>query len=162
MPYLIDGYNLAHAMSLMPASLGPHGLESARRNLLDFVARHGANETVTVVFDARTAPATGSGRQSHRGVIVLFARIADDLIEDMIDSEPDPRRLTVVSGDNRLRTAARRRGCGVLDCLDFIERFQHPPTRPHPQPVAVAEDKPMAPTEKEVEGWMKEFGDGPG
>ena len=53
MRYLVDGYNLLHATGHLSGKVGPHGLEKARRTLLDrlaVLAKSGAG--VTVVFDA--------------------------------------------------------------------------------------------------------------
>src|SRR5262249_22660364 len=118
MPYLIDGYNLAHAMNLMSGALGPQGLEVARLKLLDHVCR-APDKKICVVFDASASPRNAPSRQVYKGILVLFAKrgSADDLIEELIAEERYPEDLIVVSDDNRLRLAGHRRGCSLLGCL---------------------------------------------
>ena len=69
--YLIDGYNLLHALGMVRRQLEPAGLERARRALLEFLKKaHGEEASaVTVVFDAakrrRAFPPTSSIRASR-------------------------------------------------------------------------------------------------
>ncbi|MCS6851745.1 MAG: NYN domain-containing protein, partial [Gemmataceae bacterium] len=73
MRYLIDGYNLIHAMGLIRGRAGPWGLEKARRNLLGVLWGALGDEAseVTVVFDAAWGPGGGhpapplSGNKVH-------------------------------------------------------------------------------------------------
>ena len=118
MQYLIDGYNLLHAMGRLQARTG---LEKARQRLLSLL--HGAfgNESasVTVVFDAADPPAGATEVQDYRGIQVRFAVYqdqTDDLIELIIQRDSAPRQLTVVSDDHRLQKAGRRRHCPVMGC----------------------------------------------
>ena len=58
MPFVIDGYNLLHAMGLLGGPVGPHRLAKARAGLLGLVAAvHADSDPATIVFDARRAPA---------------------------------------------------------------------------------------------------------
>src|SRR5271154_2768213 len=102
MLYLIDGYNLLHAMGVMRARMGRTGLERARGQLLGLLAGAYGAETnrVTVVFDAAAAPRNAEREQQHRGITVRFAvdeEEADDLIEQLIRKASVPKQLTVVS-----------------------------------------------------------------
>ena len=56
--YLIDGYNLIHALGMIRKLMGPGGLEESRNTLLAFLAKaFGENASrVTIVFDAQHAP----------------------------------------------------------------------------------------------------------
>ena len=164
MRFLIDGYNLLHAV--WPAEgrqLRPKAWPRFRQRLLDRLrAFHaGDAEPVTVVFDAARQPHPEPAEADARGVRVRFAvgyPSADDLIEELIRADSAPARLTVVSDDRRVRDAARRRGCAVTGCLDYFEHLEHPP--PHkgdrPEPPA----KPEGLSADEVEHWLKEFGGG--
>src|SRR2546428_4661501 len=99
MRLLIDGYNLCHALGLLqartgpPARPGPHELERARLHLLGQVA--GAFAGATVVFDAAGAPPGAQDEGWYQGVHIHYALkgSADDLIEDLIGHDSDPRRL---------------------------------------------------------------------
>jgi predicted RNA-binding protein with PIN domain len=160
--FLIDGYNLLHAV--WPGE-GRHLRAQAwprfRRRLLDrLLNRYGtAAGDVTVVFDASRSPEAAPARDDSRGVHVLFAvgyPAADDLIEELIRTDSAPSRLTVVSDDRRVRDAARRRGCSVAGCLDYFESVAHPP--PPEPPAEESPQKPETVSPDEVARWLREFG----
>jgi predicted RNA-binding protein with PIN domain len=121
MTLLIDGYNLLHASGVFPAESATPTLENARLALLDFLADSLAVKQVertTVVFDALSAPPGLPREMTHRGLAVRFARrggSADELLEELIAAEPDPRNLLVVSSDHRVQRAARQRGASFAD-----------------------------------------------
>jgi predicted RNA-binding protein with PIN domain len=161
--YLIDGYNLLHALDAVPARAGPHVLERARARLLAMIAAaHRADSAaVTVVFDARRTPPGTTREQHHGGIHVLFSAghdDADSLIEELIRKHGDPRRLAVVSDDHRLQRAAQRRECAVTTCGEYIDLLLHrsgaPKTTPADEP---EKDEPL--TGEEVEHWLHEFAD---
>jgi predicted RNA-binding protein with PIN domain len=159
--YLIDGYNLLHAMGLLHGRAGPKGLEKARLGLLGLLrAAYGEEATaVTVVFDAANAPPGAPEEEHYQGIHVRFAvnqQEADDLIEALIRRESVPRRLTVVSDDHRIQRAAERRHCTVFGCaeyLDRLERRRQERRRSAPQ----ADIKPDHVSEKDAEHWLREF-----
>jgi hypothetical protein len=160
MRYLIDGYNLLHALGL-GSRLGPTGLEWARLRLLRLLRETHGDEAsdVTVVFDAAGARPGATAEQDYRGIHVLFAVReveADDLIEQLIRRTSAPRGLTVVSDDHRIQQAARRRDCVALGCaayLDFLDHKRHPqPPRP---PEAPAKPEEVSP--EEAQYWLREF-----
>jgi predicted RNA-binding protein with PIN domain len=111
---LVDGYNLLHASGVFGEVRGAGGFEASRRALLDEIARltGAAASGVTVIFDAADAPPGLPDRYQHAGIDVRFARhhaSADALIEDLVEDHDAPTALTVVSSDNRVIAAARRR-----------------------------------------------------
>jgi predicted RNA-binding protein with PIN domain len=158
--YLIDGYNLAHALGTVEGKLSPAGLARGRLALLKHLAAaHGDGAAeVTVVFDAPNAKRLDP-EQSVVGIDVRNAvgGTADDLIEDLVRGHSAPKRLTVVSDDRRVQAAGRHRGCTVLGCqayLDLLDRLGGPPpATPDPQP-----EKPDRPAPGEVEEWERRFG----
>lgn len=160
--YLIDGYNLLHALGLPPGPLGPRGLEKARGRLLGLLAAglgDGA-AAATVVFDARHARPGSRGEEHYQGVHVLFAvrhEEADELIEELIRRDSTPRQLAVVSDDHRVQRAGSHRRCQVLSCDSFLDRLEkgQKPQRP---PATEAELRTFQ-SEEEKERWLKEFGD---
>lgn len=162
MPYIIDGYNLLHALGLLRGRAGPHGLEKARLALLGLL-RGALGERageVAVVFDARGARPDAAEASDFGPIRVLFAvrqQEADDLIEDLIRRDPDPRRLQVVSDDRRLQQAARRRRAQAVGCLDFLTEL-HRQRRTSPEPPSPPEksERLSAP---ELAQWMQEFAD---
>ncbi len=163
MRYLIDGYNLAHALGLVHGKGAGHGAEVARRSLLIRLRKAPGLDPAqtTVVFDALRAPKRAPSRQDLLGFRIFFAhdQLADDLIEDMVRREPFPAKLTVVSDDRRLKESAGRRGCGWLGCLDFLEAIQRPAApAPADAPPAEESDKPERMTTEELREWQRTFG----
>ena len=126
MTFLIDGYNLMHAVGWAPLGKSPGTLEPARKKLLDWLADSAplkaGNAKFRVVFDAQNGPAPSVGR-SHRGVLVLFAykKTADDAIEELLDAEPAPKTVVVVSNDVRLQDSAHRAGSAGWGCEAFLD-----------------------------------------
>lgn len=169
MTYLIDGYNLMHAVGLANRSLPAKGLRRARTRLLDWLAdaTRGRGDLLRVVFDAQNGPAP-SAESDHRGVRVRFAfrQTADELIAELVHTEQHPDRLTVVSNDTQVRDAGRRRGCAVLSCQEFVDRMivpdqasrgREPPGSGH-APGSPAEDKPEpTATPGELAAWLEVF-----
>jgi len=121
MRILIDGYNLLHASDVFPSDNVPPTLEQARLALLDFLVENLPPKQLprtVVVFDAVGAPPGLPREVNHRGLAVHFARrgrTADELLEELIAAESDPRNLLVVSSDHRLQRAARQAGAKFSD-----------------------------------------------
>ncbi len=160
--YLIDGYNLIHALGMIQRDLAPGGLEASRRRLLVFLAEaFGADARVTIVFDAQHAPRNISRRQTHHGLHIEFApagQSADDRIETLIDEAAEPKTLVVISNDMRLQNAARRRGARSWSheaLLDFLDK-RKPTAQPKPAADPAKANGPMS--AEEMKGWMEEFG----
>jgi hypothetical protein len=82
---------------------------------------------------------------------------ADQIIEDLIQANSAPRRLTVVSSDHRLHRAARRRRAKVIDSDQWyaqvlrlrIQRAQAGPAGFKPDELQ---------SEVEVRFWLRQFG----
>ena len=160
MLYLIDGYNLLHAMGVLGGRVGPQGLAKARLSLLGLLrgAMDKDASSVTVVFDAANAPPGAIDDQEHAGIHVRFAldhAQADDLIESMIRESPTPKQLTVVSDDRRIQKAARRGRCLAVGCLDFLEDLNQRRRQKRPSG-SVPSEKATA-TRKDTEDWIREF-----
>ncbi len=163
MSLLIDGYNLLHASGILGRGIGPGSLERSRNALLNFLAESLVEKQLSrtiVVFDAREAPPGLPRTILHRGMTVRFAPKgldADTVIEELIEAENSPRRLTVVSSDHRLHRAARRRRARAIDSDvwygDVIRlRIERSRAKKHA-------GKPTGPiSEVEVQFWLREFG----
>lgn len=93
----------------------------ARLRLLADVAQH-----VVVVVDGR--PIAGLPEGDSGGVAVRYARrpgpdAADDRIVELVDSDPDPADLLVVTSDRDLRERVAVRGAQVLGSDTFLRRL---------------------------------------
>ncbi len=108
-----------HAGGRLGPKLSREGFRRARRRFLDELAMalgpQAARQT-TVVFDASVHPGDFALDANYRGLGILFAlgdENADARIEQLIAADSNPRTLTVVSSDRRIRQAAERRRCHV-------------------------------------------------
>ncbi len=161
MTFLIDGYNLMHAVGLLRPGLPTGRLERARIRFLDWLADAGKGraDTLRVVFDAQGAPAA-SKESDHRGVRVRFSfrRTADDEIEELLAAEPIPARVAVVSNDGRVREAGRRRGASVHTCEEFVDWTLDPGRADASRRAPPEPDKPEpAATADEMAAWLAAF-----
>jgi hypothetical protein len=157
--YLIDGYNLMHAVGMLGTGTRPKGLEAARTRFLDWLAAAAGKRPgrLRVVFDAEKAPGR-SPEASYRGVWVRFAfrRTADDEIEELLAVEKRPAAVTVVSNDLRVRDAGRHRGCGVLACEGFVDWLIAKPAAAAPPAAEEPKPQPEA-TPDEMAAWLAAF-----
>lgn len=151
MSLLFDGYNLLHATAIFGSAEGPPTLERSRVALLDFLVRAIPAKQLpraTVVFDAVGAPPGLPREMTHRGLSVRFARrggTADELLEELISVETDPRNLLVVSSDHRVQRAARQRGAQYLDSEIWYAELER--SQKTPPPNIALSDKPQFPVE---------------
>jgi len=159
MKILVDGYNLLHASGIFGGVRGAGGFEASRRALLDEIARllGPAVAGVTVIFDAADAPPGLPERYAHAGIDVRFARrhaSADALIEELIEDHDAVTSLTVVSADNRVMAAARRRRAKPVPSADWLAGL-----RAEAQARADTGDaKPPEPGPDGAEYWKDYFG----
>ncbi|HEU5117942.1 MAG TPA: NYN domain-containing protein [Isosphaeraceae bacterium] len=164
MRYLIDGYNLMHALGLLPPKLPPGGLRKARTRFLNTLAEKlGPTDSylTTVVFDAQKAPAHLPSETRHKGLSVEYAADvgeADERIEQIIARHSAPRTLCVVSTDLRIRQAARRRRASAITSDDFWSDLEDRRLRTQgPDPEPRPSDSRPDPT-LDREHWLREFG----
>jgi predicted RNA-binding protein with PIN domain len=163
MRYLIDGYNLLHAMGVLRGRVGPSGLEKARLRLLGLLrGTYGERAAdVTVVFDAAGAPPGAEEDAWCQGIHVRYAvhqPEADDLLEMLIHQDSAPNQLTVVSDDHRLQQAGRRRECVVLGCQEYLE-FLGRHRQAIRQRARKRPEKTPLPGTAETKRWLREFAD---
>lgn len=158
MRYLIDGYNLMHALGMGPT---PNcvSLERARVRLVEWLAveLHDRTAELCLVFDSTQA---GGSVQELRGIRMLFAdaRTADDLIEELIRKEPAAAQLNVVSNDQRIVAAARRRGIATRTCGAFVD-WLHSSDEPKAGSKSICQsEKPIHSSPAEMNEWLERFG----
>lgn len=150
--YLIDGYNLLHAVG-MPARLAPGQLRFCRDRLLTLIRQRHPHDSITVVFDAQSAPRNIPREQVVDGMHVVFADgEADDHIATILKHDAVPRTLTVVSSDRAVQESARRRKAEIQSAETFLDDLG----RQGVIPPVVAPEKPA--DEKDVRTWLDAFG----
>ncbi|HVE38772.1 MAG TPA: NYN domain-containing protein [Planctomycetota bacterium] len=143
--FLIDGYNLLHALTRGRAS------ESAREQLLSKTVEYCAqgNYRAWIIFDATG----GMKRREQRGPVEIYnvpqGQTADEVILNALATCDDQMQYTVVSNDLKIIKAAEKDGYKVLPCEEFGRRILARPEAP---------EKGGLPSPGEVDYWMKEFG----
>ncbi len=169
--FLIDGYNLMHAVGMLRPGVPAGGLERARTRFLNWLADAVKDRTAVlrVVFDAEKGR-SASPESDHRGVRVRFAfrRTADDEIEELLAAEQHPKQVTVVSNDTRVRDAGRHRGTAVHTCEEFVDWLIADSGEPGASATggspgsAEAEEKPEpTATPDEMAAWLAAFSQPP-
>jgi hypothetical protein len=138
--YLIDGYNLLHALGVARDAL--LGAVEA------FCRREG--QVARIVFD----PTGGMKRRENRGTleirVVAEGRTADEEILATIEATTDRTAWTLVSNDLELVRAAEARNLRVVACRDFAALLA--------AGRAPDVEKKDGASAGEVDFWMKEFG----
>jgi len=124
MHYVIDGYNVAHALFGRTARRASP--EEMRETLLRYLRRFSARgRELTVVFDRQTEAPSGAATPGLRaaGVRVRFAASADEAIVALVREARDPSRIRVVSRDREVIGRARQLGATSARVLDFLEEL---------------------------------------
>ena len=159
MTFLIDGYNLMHAIGLAARAMPGKRFGRGRTWLLDWLADgfEGKHARARIVFDARMK--SGPDRIAvHHGIDISFAHgeTADELIEQLVNASPHPTQLTVVSNDMQVRESGRRRGCALKRCEEFVDWVIALPDEPVSHPAEP--EKPITPaTSDEMSAWLVAF-----
>ncbi len=152
---LVDAYNALHVTGVLPPHLA--GLDGP--GLAELIARSRWGSGVVLVCDG--VKPRGWPR-AVEGVELRFAgpgRDADTLLERMIGDSPDPRRLTVVSSDHRVRRAGKRAGCKVLTSEGFLTQLAARIDSPRVPAGSPASGKPEVPLDAfALRRWLDEFG----
>lgn len=156
MPLLIDAFNVLHTTGVLPPEQA--GIDVDDLIGLLAVSRY-QRQAITLVCD-------GSGRDVEDpgccgGVEVRYSgsgRPADDLIIDRINRDSAPRQLLVVSSDQEIVRAARRRKCRTLRSDTLLHQLAADLDRAaHPKP-GPGRPNVIAPLPRsEVQRWIEAF-----
>lgn len=157
MPLLVDTYNVLHITGILPpeyAGLDVHGLAA-----LVAGSRYG-RQPVTLICDGtpKGVPAETAARADR--IRIVYAgpgREADDEITTLINRDSAPRRLTVVSNDNRVKQAARRRKARAMAGETFLRHLALDAAK-SPARRSPAQRPPVPLDETQVNAWMRYFG----
>jgi predicted RNA-binding protein with PIN domain len=170
MRLLIDGYNVMHAGGWLGSKLSRQGFRHARRRFLDELAGALGAELAPeamVVFDATVPPGDFGVDEKYRSISVVFAlgdENADARIEQLIAKNSNPKTLTVVSSDRRVRRAAARRRAHSLTADEFwvkVDKLKErkaarPPADARPTPSRASPQRRSTP--EETAFWLEAFG----
>ncbi|MEZ5991492.1 MAG: NYN domain-containing protein [Planctomycetota bacterium] len=116
--YVIDGYNLLHALKKAPDGL-PKDFARARARVLALLSEFARREStkVRVFFDGSPGK-LASGDTSYPGVKVVFCgpgrESADHAVRDYVENAMEPFKVKVVSSDIEVVKACRLNGAKVI------------------------------------------------
>lgn len=157
MPLLVDTYNVLHITGILPpefAGLDVYGLAS-----LVAGSRYG-RQPVTLICDGSPKGVPAESADRGDGVRIVYAgpgREADDEITRLINLDSAPKRLTVVSNDNRVKQAARRRRARSMAGETFLRHLALDAAK-SPKRRTSARRPPVPLDETQVEAWKRIFG----
>lgn len=134
--YVVDGYNLLHALSHQTGSL-PADADRARARMIELLAHIARREStpIRIYFDGTTPSDISAGDHAHEYVSVRFcgaaAESADREICEYVENSHSPRKLTVVSSDHAVATACRLAGAKNLSSQSMANRLAKNETHEH-------------------------------
>lgn len=162
---IIDAYNLIFQCGLQPKTLNsPLALHRTRMRLIsELTDRIGEAQrrNVQLVFDAKNPPGETTPALEGRGFKIAFARDyedADAMVIELIRRHSHPKKLTVVSSDHRIQTAALRRGATAIDSDVWFDRAGKPSKTAHSISVDLKKTD-VSLSEKETRRLIDEFSD---
>ncbi len=165
MQWLIDGYNVMHAAGAIESRTGRERFRQARKRFLNQMAAALGPlvHDTTVVFDASKPPGDFPIESVYKGITVVFAlsdEDADTWIERRIAHHSNPKALTVVSTDRRVRQAATRRKARAMRADDYLDRMKTLAHEPPKRTVERPDKKPPAALMDDAEKahWQQVFG----
>ncbi len=158
MPYLFDGYNVYYTACKLQsewAHLTPY-------NLCKLVGQdmQRLDDHATVVFDGVQPRGWSAEVEPRKHVKIVYSGAkndADSVIESLVKKNTAPKRLIVVSADNRIRQAARRRKAVSVSGREYLEDMlkRMVPQTPRPR---MPEEKKEGVPKGELDEWLDLFG----
>lgn len=154
MSLIVDTYNVTHVVGILPPDLA--GIDTPGLIRLIALSRF-QREKITLVCDGIPHENAPTGRFGPINVRYAGSnRLADDLIKELVRTSSAPKRLTVVTLDQEIIRAAKKRRCKTLGSDDFLKQLAFdylnqtgPSTEPRPQ-------GPLGPGE--IKDWTHHFG----
>ncbi|HCO94145.1 MAG TPA: hypothetical protein DIU00_09370 [Phycisphaerales bacterium] len=156
--FIIDGHNLLHTILKLEEDSGAASDIGLCRILGRYLKLTG--EKGEIIFDG-TGPRDKGGFDNIINLEVFFAGLgtdADTVIEDKISASTAPKRLTIVSSDRRLRSAARTRKATSMKSDVFWNDVQKQLSRKRPAKEPQAKRRGLS--EGETDQWLEFFGFG--
>lgn len=135
--WLVDGYNVLHAVLLGPSGReGAWWSEPAREGLLARAERlDDPAAEIWVVFDGPRPEASPEATAPGARVRRVFAASADEWLVARVRESPQPDRIAVVTADRSVADRARHRGARVVAPAEFLARCgRGPDAGPEPGP----------------------------
>src|SRR5262245_1031082 len=161
MPLLIDTYNVLHTVGILPPELAGNDVQNLVRLLGSSRYR---DDRITLVCDGVPPPDQGkplAGTAEPAAEISIrysgHGKPADDLIGQLIRASSAPRRLCVVSSDQAVLRAARRRRCKLLTAQEFLQQLADDNRITSEGGDDARAQRPGGVPDKQIERWIKLF-----
>ena len=156
MMFIIDGYNLLHAIPKVDESMALITDLQLCRIVDNFLKQTG--NSGEIIFDG-IGPPDKTGFDNMSRLEISFSGLntdTDTIIEDKISASTAPKRLIIVSSDRRIRKAARARKAISLKSEEFWNNIdkQLSKKRRKKEPEA----KRSGLSESETKQWLDFFG----
>lgn len=153
----LDGYNFIHRNPTL-SRLSKGDLEHGREHIRSLLARYATvrKTQIIVVYDSRTKlPGEGT---AYSGYLYreVFVRDADSYLRRVMRTEPDRKNVMVVSSDvEHVVQPAKAHGIAVMSSEEFMRVVRKTEQRDREQ-----SEKPLPPTGREVDDWIRYFEEG--
>lgn len=123
--YVVDGYNLQHALARHKGLL-PDDWGRARARLIELLAHIARRESTQIkIFFDGTPGDVGAGEHNYPGIQVKFCgegiESADHALRDYVENSRTANKLRVVSSDSAVATACRLAGAKIMSAQDMAE-----------------------------------------
>jgi predicted RNA-binding protein with PIN domain len=143
--YVVDGYNLLHALKKAGDGL-PEDFSRARARVVELLSALARRESVKVrVFFDGTPGELGSGDLAYPRVRVTFcgpgSGVADEAVREFVANSNDAGKLTVVSSDLEVAKACKLSGAKVLPSQVMAARLAG--LAPAPDAAPAGPEKPI-------------------
>lgn len=155
--YILDGYNVIHAVPFLKKRLD-ESLQSAREALVaacaGFKASRGDIRSITIVFDGQDPSHTNAGPAGIHVVFTGRREEADDRIIRIAQSHASGE-VCIVSNDNTVSNNSRAHRARVLSAREFFDRM----TKPGKEELIDQKLNPQSPICKSItEAYRKHLG----
>jgi predicted RNA-binding protein with PIN domain len=151
--YIIDGYNLIHAIPSLKKLLVRDAIQ-AREQLIDHVARltHRKKFRGTIVFDGVRPDGDFTASRAPIHVVYAAPLTADDKIKALIEHAPNRAWLVIISSDHEILNFARVCACTTHTSKYFANMLFDTDT--------AGEEKEQSSLSKtQVDEWLRLFGE---
>ena len=125
--YVVDGYNLLHALKKLPDGL-PADFGRARARLCELLSHMARRETqsVRIFFDGSHGELS-AGDLSHPRVKITFCGpgtgAADRAVLNFVENDNHPNKLRVVSSDIEVVQACKLNGAQVISSQEMASKL---------------------------------------
>ncbi len=160
--FIIDGYNLLHALGLQQPGLT---LEEQRAHLEAYLieAQEKKRCKITIVYDGRNRGKALRDAGALNRVFTASQVTADEWIIDLLRSSPkQARQLTVVSSDTLITSHASAYGAKRMSSETFADRYLEEcrgSGKKHARSEHAGKSADRRLSDREVNAWMKLFGE---